>query len=57
MSLQYCKILQIAFYNDNVIFQGFMSGQGMGGIFASMASIISLAVTQGEYLVYIVCYI
>ena len=53
MSLQYCKILQIAFYNDNVIFQGFMSGQGMGGIFASMASIISLAVTQGEYLVYI----
>jgi len=28
--------------------QGFMTGQGVGGIFASVASIISLAVTNGE---------
>ena len=30
------------------LIQGFMSGQGVAGIFASVVSIISLAVTHGK---------
>ena len=32
---------------EQFLFQGFMSGQGVAGIFASLAMIISLAVTHG----------